>query len=991
MAAVIFATSCLKEVGGDDPQQPQEAAREVTLNALALKTAIGDNTDLGKLPIVWEGGDKIAMAFEHSTNGNRAVAELISDIEEGCTEKSSKFNGQIDDKVFRGDYNEVGFAVYPSTAVSEAGEIDFTLPPVQTAREDGSFGKGINLLSTAVNLSQLGTPDYGVTFHNALSFLRFKFTSDVKSVTFEGTSPFTGKAPLKFDMSETGDGRLLIDTDAEWKDEDKNNTFTLKPADGKETFDKGVIYNVLVWPGDHTQLTMTLDVEGYKECVKVSSPTKPIKLEASKFYTITLNDEKLIVTELNNDLDDVIGTLGDINGELDEIEKLLSQIQSVSLMTEYLDNAVNAKYSIVGSDYYKKEIELNYMVRPVEVAEKLVDEYSDAMSALVSLRNSSGNLDWATLPINGATLSGDIMTVKVNADAISKDVYDGKVQAQMALQIASSATDIVSDFAKLHPLKGAGLYFTKTEDIPVMRGAQVSIPFKYAPNGDSYSVSVSDNNRATFHDNAGFYSGYIRVNIADSDPASQSILVTLTSGDDVIEQELTFADAGKFDIKYLSTIDYVGGEVNVLVDKSDSYGAYTMSLTNNTINTEYESKVGNSTKTVTYYNTWIYEKNSGVQGTYLIDENCPTKSTVTGKNGEGMELEVNNEGKNPRTAYLNFEIKNANPLDNGDLTYKRSISITQKAYDTGIDENLYYKSGTKLTIKTATSNTSKHLNLVILGDGYKKAHLLQTGVFEGRAKYAADVFLNAIDPDFRDRFNVYAIVRESSNAGIGESLKDGARFTYYETYKAGTGVNASDTGKKLVKADVASICSKESFDYYRTVAIVLVNTDINAGASDYEFGTTSTSNVGDGYKSFGYCIVPANSTGAGGLIRHEVVGHCFGRLGDEYYVNWYTISLVNERHGYGYYRNIATYQSYWSAFTTAGYTADEVGYIKYTSNGNVVDNGLYKSTNDSGIMFNNNGTFNAVSRWAIYERIRKQTEGNGNYWNDFLKWDQKNR
>lgn len=996
LAAAAASVSCHKEpVQGPQTEQPQyEDAREVTIEAGILsKTVLADNNK-----VKWEGGDEIALVFHHS-NGSHHVNRTFANQEKQESAERAVFKGLVPNSVKEENgYNDLGFAVYPNTAIQNDGTFSHKLPAQQKALADAttghaSFESGLNLSSAAVALSEMGEGKSTKTdFRSALSVLKLNLTSDIKSVTITGTAPLAGVAPLQMyynaaNSKDDNNGRLII-AEGEWLA--PSTSVTLKPADNAATFVDGT-YNILVWPGKQEGLSIAVDFVNLDDYVKVSSisPDKPTTFKPAKYYTLNFkNTEELLVEEVLVDVENNIPNIGDVEAD---VNALLAQIQSVSLMTEYLDNAVNAKYSIVGSDYYKKEIELSYMVRPVEVAEKLVDECSGAMSGLVSLRNASGSLDWATLPINSATLSGDIMTVKVNADAISKDVYDGKVQAQMALQIASSTSDILSDFAKLHPLKGAGLYFTKTEDIPVMRGAQVSIPFKYAPNGDSYSVSVSDNNRATFHDNAGFYSGYIRVNIADSDPASQSILVTLTSGDDVIEQELTFADAGKFDIKYLSTIDYVGGEVNVLVDKSDSYGAYTMSLTNNTINTEYESKVGNSTKTVTYYNTWIYEKNSGVQGTYLIDENCPTKATVTGKNGEGMELEVNNEGKNPRTAYLNFEIKNANPLDNGDLTYKRSISITQKAYDTGIDENLYYKSGTKLTIKTATSNTSKHLNLVILGDGYKKAHLLQTGVFEGRAKYAADVFLNAIDPDFRDRFNVYAIVRESTNLGIAENVSKAGGYSYYEVYKVGNSVNITDTGKGRVKEDVKRICTEESYDYYRTVAIVILNSDINGGASDYEFGTTNTVNVGDGYATFAYSMVPASSTGTGGLIRHEAVGHCLGRLGDEYYVNWYNIDLVNDRHGYGFYRNIATDTNYWSAFTSAGYTADEVDYIKYTSDGKEVNNGLYRSVNDRGIMFNNNGTFNAVSRWAIYDRIRKQTEGNGNYWNDFLKWDQKNR
>ena len=122
-----------------------------------------------------------------------------------------------------------------------------------------------------------------------------------------------------------------------------------------------------------------------------------------------------------------------------------------------------------------------------------------------------------------------------------------------------------------------------------------------------------------------------------------------------------------------------------------------------------------------------------------------------------------------------------------------------------------------------------------------------------------------------------------------------------------------------------------------------MNSNADRGASDYEFGTESTSNVGDGYASFGYTMVPAYSTGTNGLIRHEGVGHCLGRLGDEYPTDHHTVSLVNERHGYGFYRNIATDTNYWSAFRNADYTAEEVDYVNYfDENGNVVKEGLYR-------------------------------------------------
>ena len=63
--------------------------------------------------------------------------------------------------------------------------------------------------------------------------------------------------------------------------------------------------------------------------------------EASKFYTLNFNaDSESLVTELRNGLDSVIGGLTEFEGDLGSAESgaaglagLLSQIQSVALMT----------------------------------------------------------------------------------------------------------------------------------------------------------------------------------------------------------------------------------------------------------------------------------------------------------------------------------------------------------------------------------------------------------------------------------------------------------------------------------------------------------------------------------------------------------------------------------------------------------------------------------------------------------------------------------
>ena len=894
--------------------------------------------------VVWEDGDKISLVFNHPEK-ETYVAELAAEIPEGKA-KVATFKGVLPVKVSTSKgYEENGYAVYPSSAVKADGKVSFALASEQRAASNGSFTSGSNLASTSIALSSLDEDDYGVSFYNATSMLRFTLSDNVRSVTIEGTSALTGAAPLVFDQT----GRLVPDVDGNW--EGAESSVTLVPAEGAETFAENTIYNVLVWPGEHSSLTLKIDFTDIGEYVKTASPTGGVVLEPSKFYTLKFEaDKNLILKELASDLDSAVGNLSDIEGKLDEVEKdiehLLSQIQSISLMSEFSENAAYAPYAMFGTSAQKQDIELRYMIRPASVAAVLAEKYADSMSALVCCRNSSGEVEFVTLPLSGVELVGDMMEVKVSPNGLSNSFYDGTMQADLALQIASGSTDIMSDFARLYPKRGLGLEFTRTEAVPVLKGASVSIPFRYAPTGDAYQMTVSHEGvgGAWVQDNAGFNTGYLRVDIKDADLASQSVTLTLSSGDDVLTQRITFADGGPFEVSTGGKVDYIGGEISLVV-APNNYGSYTLNVN---------------------AGSWLQETFSGVTGYYTLDEN------------PGAE----------RTATAVYSIKNAQPAVNGDLTYTKSVVITQAAYGTALTKN-YYSNGHKLVLNSATAGYTP-LNIVILGDGYKKRDLMQGGKFERSARSAMDAFFS-VEPykSFKDRFNVYAVAYESANEGPRlESASASSHSTYFESYYKGGGntyVNCSDNGKSKMKSVVQNTLGLSGDAYYRTIVIALINTSEAVGSTDYPSMTTSSS-LGDGYASFAIAMLAANSTGTNGLIRHEAGGHAFGRLGDEYPVSWYTVDLVNERHKVGFYRNVATSQDYWSAFTDAGYGSAEVTYDKYGSYA------TYRSTRESGIMWNNNGQFNAVSRHAIYERIIKQSQGAEAYsWKSFLEWDKKNR
>lgn len=938
LAALCCLCSCTVSSLPEDPQSGAEF-REVSILAGTMSKSVMKDDN-----VVWEDGDKISLIFIHPEKG-AYVTELAAEIPEGEA-RVADFKGTLPVAVSTSKgYEENGYAVYPSSAVKADGKVSFTLATEQRAAGNGSFASGSNLASTSIALSSLDEDDYGVSFYNATSMLRFTLSDNVRSVTIEGTSALTGAAPLVFDQT----GRLVPDVDGNW--EGAESSVTLVPAEGAETFAENTIYNVLVWPGEHSSLTLKIDFTDIGEYVKTASPTGGVVFEPSKFYTLKFEaDRELILKELASDLDSAVGNLSDIEGKLDEVEKdiehLLSQIQSISLMSEFSENAAYAPYAMFGTSAQKQDIKLRYMIRPASVAAVLAEKYADSMSALVCCRNSSGEVEFVTLPLSGVELVGDMMEVKVNPNGLSNSFYDGTMQADLALQIASGSTDIMSDFARLYPKRGLGLEFTRTEAVPVLKGASVSIPFRYAPTGDAYQMTVSHEGvgGAWVQDNAGFNTGYLRVDIKDADLASQSVTLTLSSGDDVLTQRITFADGGPFEVSTGGKVDYIGGEISLVV-APNNYGSYTLNVN---------------------AGSWLQETFSGVTGYYTLDEN------------PGAE----------RTATAVYSIKNAQPAVNGDLTYTKSVLITQAAYGTALTKN-YYSNGHKLVLNSATAGYTP-LNIVILGDGYKKRDLMQGGKFERSARSAMDAFFS-VEPykSFKDRFNVYAVAYESANEGPRlESASASSHSTYFESYYKGGGntyVNCSDNGKSKMKSVVQNTLGLSGDAYYRTIVIALINTSEAVGSTDYPSMTTSSS-LGDGYASFAIAMLAANSTGTNGLIRHEAGGHAFGRLGDEYPVSWYTVELVNERHSVGFYRNVATSQSYWSAFTNAGYGSAEVTYDKYGSYA------TYRSTRESGIMWNNNGQFNAVSRHAIYERIIRQSQGSGAYsWNSFLEWDKKNR
>ena len=956
LAAVAALVSCHKEPIQEPVDQPQEVdAREVTIDAGILSKTVLDGNS-----VMWEGSDEIALIFTHSTSAPHVNKTFVN---QEATESTARalFKGLIPNNVsVNNGYNDLGYAVYPKTAITDAGKFSHNLPVEQTAKENGSFPSGCNLSSAALALSEMG--ERGTTktdFKNALSILRIALTSDVESVTLTGTAPLAGTAPLQMyyntsKLDDADNGRLLVDANGSWSG--ASNSVTLKPANGSAFENKS--YNILVWPGKQEGLTITLKFKNLGEYEKVSSisTSKPATFKPAKYYNLNVvNSEELLVDDITDRLTDLEENLPNLDDVEANVEALLSQIQSVTLFTEYLNNSVYAQFGEFNNGLQKLDLQLDYIVKPESAAQALVDAFQEnpsIVSGLLLYTNSDGNKVFDELQVNDLSLVearfGKYMTAKVDATNVPKSFYEGNATASVALNVASGKTEILSDFANLVPKSGSAISGSYLKNIPVIPGSRVVIPFNFAvANASSYTVEVGATKGvkwANVNYNTDFRTGNLSVQFDESQPvANQTVTLNLTVGSEVVSHEFTFVDSGS-NIQFVDPgkVDYIGGDIALEVTTTNIKN-YMLTCSGAGV-----SQSGN---------IFTFSANTGAERSVTVECQATIPSVS--------------------------------------LNYYKTISLVQKAVGTSLSRT-YYTNGQKVLLNQATaSSCSYYFNIVILGDGYQKKDLAVGGKFERSARSAMDSFFS-VEPykSFMNRFNVYMVAYESTDEGTDIKSSGVNKNTYFGSYCQGGGNTAAyvaDTAP-VVNAVKSAVGSADA-QYYRSIAVLLVNTDENAGSTGYPFRDAKSGFV-NGYASFAIAVLAANSTGTNGLVKHEAGGHAFGRLADEYYTKGNTASTSNKTdlsnwHAKGWYWNVNPSNSgNYYKFTNSAYSSSEVRFIEGAWG---YEFGMYRPT-EGGMMQGSTGVFNAPSRHAIYHRIITETQGTGAYsWANFLEYDKKNR
>lgn len=950
LAALAAFVSCqespLQEPVIEPEQNPQEEMLDIKLEAGILSKTVLEGTT-----VLWEKGDQLALVFNHETEAPHVNKSLVSSLTEE-TAAHANFSGRIPMSVSgENGYEDLGFAVYPHDAVAEDGTIVHDLPSVQVAKTNGSFPSGCNLAWTALSLADFREDGKAeADFTSAMSLLRLALSEDIESVTLTGTVPLTGVAPVVI-----SEGTIVIDADGKWSNE--STSVTLQPAEGASFEAK--TYNVLVWPGTHNGLTIKVNFKNLGEYVKASS--KGMTFKPAKYYSLNFrNTEELVVEEVEVKLEDLEQNLPNLDELEGNVAALLAQVQSVTLMTEYLNNSAYAPYGIFNNGLQKLDVALDYIVKPESAAQALVDAFHadpSVVKGVLGYRKSTGFEDAGEMTVNDLVLSdgpiGKYVTASISAGNISKDFYDGKYGAAVALQIKSGKTEILSDFANLVPKAGSAISGSYLKGIPVIPGARVVIPFNFAVSdaSASYTLNVAATENvdwASVNYNTDFRTGNLSVQInGDKAIESQNVTLALTIGDgesaEVVSHTFTFVDSGsRIDFVDPGKVDYIGGEVALDVT-TQNIKNYMLSCSGAGV-----SQSGN---------IFTFSENAGAERTVNIE--C--QATIS-------------------SVSLNF--------------YK-SITLTQKAAGTSLSKT-YYTNGQKVVLNQAdASGCSNYFNIVILGDGYQKKDLVVGGKFERSARSAMDSFFS-IEPykTFKNRFNVYMVAYESADEGTDIKSSGIEKNTYFSSHCLGGGNTAAYVADiaPVINAVKAAVGSGDAA-YYRSIAILLINTDEQAGSTGYPFRDYK-SGWANGYASFAIAALAANSTGTNGLIKHEAGGHAFGRLADEYYTNGTTASSSNKTdlsnwHAKGWYWNVnPNNTSNYYKFTNSAYTSEQVGYIEGAWG---YQYGMYRPTL-GGMMQGSTGVFNAPSRHAIYHRIITESEGANAYsWSKFLDYDQKNR
>ena len=270
----------------------------------------------------------------------------------------------------------------------------------------------------------------------------------------------------------------------------------------------------------------------------------------------------------------------------------------------------------------------------------------------------------------------------------------------------------------------------------------------------------------------------------------------------------------------------------------------------------------------------------------------------------------------------------------------------------------------KLLSKSFKGNT----NLIIMGDGFTDEDL-DDGCYGDCMNEAMEYFFS-IEPfkTYRDYFNVYMVVAESEEEGVGEKNifgESSIKNKFGTAYGSGTEI----------------VCNDERiFEYARKVkelpedkpitVLVVLNSDKYAGTAYlYEDGNS-------------IALCPMSTEGPPndfeGIVHHEAGGHAFGFLCDEYVYNQSEMpeerkKSIKEWQKQGFHLNLDFTNDFEKILWKDFIGMDKYAPVGAYEGGYEYQFGVWRSEENS-CMNNNIPYYNVQSRWCIVKRIMELSD-----------------
>ena len=264
------------------------------------------------------------------------------------------------------------------------------------------------------------------------------------------------------------------------------------------------------------------------------------------------------------------------------------------------------------------------------------------------------------------------------------------------------------------------------------------------------------------------------------------------------------------------------------------------------------------------------------------------------------------------------------------------------------------------------ASTGKGVDLVITGDGYSD-RLIADGTFSKAVQQAVRDFFS-IEPykSMKDRFNIYQVDAVSKN----EEYFNGCSTAFSGEFIGATQVTG-DNAKALEYA--AKAVDKSRMD--DIVVLVLVNSGLSGGTAYMMEAETDHYAAGSSVAWIPYKNMAAEEgiSARAMVLIHEAGGHGFGKLNDEYSINYYgvpnqeMIDYIKACHRKNVFVNVDVTdnpkQVLWSRFIgDERFAEEQIGVYK---GGASYFDGIWRPTENSVMRtnsLNKNNFFNAVPR-----------------------------